>query len=311
MSTTIGIDVGGTFIKGGRIGKDGSVLEELRVPSRAEEGPELVVGQIIHVAKHLASTAQIAGIGIGMPGLVSVDRNTVKYPPNFTGWGIVPLATRVSHAAGLPVVVDNDANCAAIGEAAFGAGSGISHFILATLGTGLGGGIIVDGKIFRGETGAAGEIGHTTIDRNGPQCKCGSFGCVEAYVGNRYFCERVAHALESRLESQLHALIANAPDGLTPELVAHAAEQGDAFARQQLYDAGYAVGVALANTMALFDIHTAILGGGVAQAGEVLFSGVRRAIALYSQKPMAESFTLLPAALGNRAGMLGASQLIA
>lgn len=307
---SIGIDVGGTFIKGGRVAPDGTVLQEVRIPTEAERGADHVITNIISVANSLAANQHVTGIGIGMPGLVSADRNTVKYPPNLPGWKIITLGTHVEEVTKLNTIVDNDANCAALGEATFGAGKNISHFILATLGTGVGGGIIADGKIFRGETGGAGEIGHTTVDMNGPKCKCGSRGCVEAYVGNFYFCERVTKALAGRPESLLNEMMRNNSGVLTPEIVSQAATQGDIFARDRLHEAGMVLGVGLANAMALFDIHTVILGGGVAQAGELIFGGVREAIMEYSQAPMAQDFKVLAASLGNRAGILGASQLL-
>lgn len=309
MKSAIGIDVGGTFIKGGRVGREGIIGATVQVPTGAEHGPEAVIKNIIEVIRSLGMNEEQTGVGIGMPGLVSLDHDTVKYPPNFSGWTVVPLAARIRAAIGFPCIVDNDANCAAIGEAAFGAGREIPDFIFATLGTGVGGGIIINGEVYRGETGAAGEIGHTTIDYRGPQCNCGSFGCVETYVGNRYFCARVEAALATRTDSMLHAMLKEDTGGMSPELVARAAAAGDAFSAQQLYDAGYALGVGLANAMALLDIHTVIVGGGVAQAGELLFAGTRRAITQFSQKPMAEAFRLLPATLGNTAGILGAARL--
>ncbi len=307
--SAIGVDVGGTFIKAARVADDGTLTDIQQVSTGAHQGPDHVVERIVAAVRAANRMGDALRVGIGMPGLVSPDRNTVKYPPNFPGWEIVHLADRVREGVGLPVLVDNDANCAALGEARHGAGRGIPTFILATLGTGVGGGIVIEGNLYRGEQGGAGEIGHTTIDLNGPQCNCGSFGCVEAYVGNAYFMRRVEEMLPRHPESIVHALRAAPGAEFTPALLAQAATDGDAFARAQFYDAGYKLGVALANAMGLLDIRTAIIGGGVAQAGEPLFAGARRAIAQFSQPPIAGAFQLLPAALGNRAGMIGAGEL--
>jgi len=309
MSDVIGIDVGGTFIKAGRVDTKGNIVKELdEIPTEAEQGPKHVISQIIRAVKEL-SIKEALLVGIGTPGIISLDRSTVKYPPNLPGWEVIDLGKEIGSAVSTRVVVDNDANCAALGEAMFGAGKNIPSFVLATLGTGVGGGIIIDGKIFRGETGGAGEIGHSTIDYNGPQCNCGSFGCVETYIGRAYFARRVAHKLETRKDSLLHELLKDGGE-LTPEIISRAANKGDAFAYEELREAGYYLGVGLANVMGLFDIHTAILGGGIAQAGEPLFEGVRRAIVQFSQPPIAESFALHHAALGNNAGILGAAALV-
>jgi len=314
MHYIIGIDLGGTYIKAGIVSTKGDLLNEISLPSYAEISPNAVAQQIAEAVKKLRSQRpddSALGVGIGSPGMVDLDGGTVKYPPNFANWKIFRLGEEVSKLVGLRVEVENDANAAAIGELKFGAGRGLRNFIMITLGTGVGGGFIVDGKIFRGEQGGAAEIGHTTIDYNGPLCNCGNHGCVEAYVGQKYLSKRVAEQLPSHPDSLINKLIDGDEEKLEPKVISIAASKGDGFALQIWKEVGMYVGVAVASTFNLFDIGTLIVGGGVAKAGKPLLESIEQTIKARVLPPLKPRVKIIQAQLENSAGILGAAALIA
>ncbi|MHB9013952.1 MAG: ROK family protein, partial [Ignavibacteriaceae bacterium] len=181
----IGVDLGGTNVKVGIVSQNGKIIKKVSVETKAQGGPKKVIQQIKKGIDEVLNKNElrIHGIGIGSPGTVSTKKGTVEDPPNLPGWGKVNLGKIIQKEFKINVKVENDANAAAIGEMIYGAGKSYESFVMVTLGTGVGGGIIYNRKLFRGEFGAAGEIGHISIDINGPQCKCGSFGCVETYLG--------------------------------------------------------------------------------------------------------------------------------
>ncbi len=254
---------------------------------------------------------KVLGVGIGAPGIVDLEGGTVKYPPNLANWGIFRLGDETSKLINEIVQVENDANAAAVGELKFGAGKGMRSFIMVTLGTGVGGCIIADGKVFRGDEGGAGEIGHTTIDYNGPLCNCGNRGCVEAYVGQKHLSRRAAERLKSHPESLIYKLINGDAEKLEPKLISDAADKGDVLALQIWKEAGMYIGTALSSAINTLDIATIIIGGGVAKAGKPLFDSIEETImarVLTSIKPRVR---VLCAKLENSAGVIGAAALFA
>ena len=312
----VGVDIGGTTIKAGVIGMpNGTVLAEATFAT-PREGARAVAGEIARHVRDLKSAyPEIDRLGAGVPGAMNRDQSLVRFPPNLTGWKEEPLRQYLVEA--LPefsrIAVDNDAKVATLAEAKLGAGRGLSHFLLVTLGTGVGGGIYcTEGAfigIYRGASGAAGEFGHTSIDFNGPVCNCGARGCIEAYIGQHYLSERTRKKLleDSRIFSPLRAI----ENELTPKLIADAMNGGDAFARSVFEEAGMLLGVALANVAKLLDMHVFIIGGGVAEAGPVLFDAALaslRANAMQNLKPVVE---IRKAEFGNRAGIIGAAMLVA
>ncbi|HLX13408.1 MAG TPA: ROK family protein, partial [Bacteroidota bacterium] len=230
----IGIDVGGTTVKGGIVGRSGAMSDRIKVDARGKEGPAVVIGVIRSVIDQLLASrnrADCAGIGIGCPGIVSEDGDSVSHPPNLYGWEDVKLATELKKHFALPVVVENDANSAALAEATFGAGKEHKDFLFVIWGTGVGGGIVYNHKIFHGPHGGAGEIGHTSIDHNGPICNCGGRGCIESYIGQRYLSERARGRIKNEKDSILRKLVNGDLGKIEPALIAAAAEQGDAAAK--------------------------------------------------------------------------------
>jgi glucokinase len=308
----VGVDLGGTFIKFGLVTSDGKIVKKTFLDSKANEGPKKVIKQIKRGIKDLLdkSDYKITGIGIGAPGVISIKRGTVENPPNLPGWGKIHLGKIISKEFKLDTFVENDANAAAIGEMIFGAGKKLNSFLMITLGTGVGGGIIFERKLFRGETGAAGEIGHLSIDYKGDKCNCGSFGCIEAYAGNSYLINRVVKEYESNKSSLIFSLVNNNFDSLTPKVISDAVIQGDQFANNIIQQLGNHIGYALASVANLMDITSIIIGGGVAGFGEKLFDSIELSMRERVLKSLQPRIKILPAKLSNDAGIKGASSLV-
>lgn len=308
----IGVDLGGTSIKVGVVSKSGKIVKKTAVETLADQGPKVVIEQIKKGIRQVSTEykKQIQAIGIGSPGVVNAKKGTVENPPNLPGWGKVNLGKILEKEFGLPVMVENDANAAAIGELIFGAGKKFSDFIMVTLGTGVGGGLILKDKLFRGEMGGAGELGHMTIDYKGNACNCGSVGCVETYVGNNYLVERVIKELEAHPGSKIQEMLDYDMSKLTPKIIHDAALEGDEFAKKVIDDTGRYLGYALASSVNLLDVSNVIIGGGVAGFGEPLFNSVRETIKDRALKSFADKIKVIPAKLKNEAGIKGASALV-
>ncbi len=313
----IGLDIGGTSIKAGRVAAGGEVTGQAVFPTLADRGPDAVLAQAaLAIAKVAdgAGAATCAGIGIGIPGIVSASDGLVRYPPNFAHWGDVDVTGFLHRKTGLRVVTENDANCAALAEARFGAGARHRNFIFVIWGTGVGGGIIIDGAIFKGPGGGAGEIGHVSIDRNGPECRCGNRGCVESYIGQRYLSMRVAAILEGERPSGRGSAILDLAGGdparIEPETLSRAAEAGDPFARDILSEAGAMLGVALSTVANILDVTTAIVGGGVSAAPDFVLRAVADEMRSRVLRPHRDSVVVERALLGNQAGIVGAASLV-
>jgi glucokinase len=309
----IGVDLGGTTIKAGLVSADGSILYNNKFPTYAGKGPATVIQQIraaVQDALKHTDGAQVGGIGIGSPGVVD-DEGVVKAPPNFVDWDEVPLKSELGKL--FPAVcigVENDANAAAIAESKFGAGVQYPNFLFVIWGTGVGGGIILNHKIFRGPTGGAGEIGHVSIDYSGPQCNCGNVGCVEAYVGQRYLSQRTAQRLQAHPDSRILQLVGGDLSKIEPVYISQAANEGDTLAREILVEAGQLLGVALAGVMNIMDLRVSIIGGGISASGGFVMKAVQDSVVQHVLRPLRKDIRVLPAQLGNDAGLLGAAGLV-
>ncbi|OGU52942.1 MAG: hypothetical protein A2006_04555, partial [Ignavibacteria bacterium GWC2_35_8] len=301
----IGVDLGGTNIKIGIVSQRGKLLKKISLSSKAEGGPDKVVKQIRLGIKEILSKnkKKIRGIGIGSPGVVSIKKGTVENPPNFPGWTKVNLGNIISKEFDIDCHVENDANAAAIGEMIFGTGKRYNSFVMITLGTGVGGGIILNRKLYRGEIGAAGEIGHITINYEGPRCNCGSFGCIEAYVGNNYLISKVKADLTASPNPKILKLVNNDLNLLTPLIINKAAEDGDAFAKSVISEMGEQIGSALASVSNLLDVSTFIIGGGVSGFGRPLFTAINKSLVVRVITSLRNRVKVLPAKLKNEAGI--------
>lgn len=286
----IGIDIGGTYIKAGIVSEE-KVIHQKKIPTPL---PQELSFEIIELAKELGAEK----LGVGVPGLVTAD-GIVYSPPNFPGIERLPLKEILERELKIPVSVANDANCVALGEWKYGAGKGKNNLIVLTVGTGVGGGLIIDGKLYVGR-GFAGEIGHITVEPNGPPCRCGNYGCLEAFVGSNYMVERALRGIKLGVDTSLSSHVE-----ITPEDISENAKAGDRFAKDIIQEIGYYLGIGIANLVSILDPEMVIIGGGISNAGEILFSRIRDTVKrrLYSRAQL----DIVGAALGDRGGILGSA----
>ncbi len=308
----LGVDLGGTNIKIGIVSQEGKILTKNDVKTEAHLGPKTVIKNIEKGINEILKNKKIklSGIGIGAPGIVSTKKGIVQNPPNLPGWDEIPLGAILKKKFGVKVNVENDANAAAIGELIFGAGKKYSSFVMVTLGTGVGGGIIYNRKLYRGEIGGAGEIGHISINPNGPRCNCGSTGCIEAYAGNHYLKEFVKKDLKNHPSSKIWELVNNDLEKVSPRMIQMAAELGDVYAKEIILDLGVNLGIAFSSLSNVLDISTFIIGGGVAGFGKPLFTSIKTTMISRVLTPLKNRINIVPAKLKNEAGILGASSLV-
>ncbi len=326
MKYSIGIDLGGTTIKAGLVSATGDILSDLMLPTPVDDGPNVVAAQIVEAVCQLLEktetekTNNITGIGLGSPGLIVAETGVVHFSPNFPIWSDVPLVDYVRQELAaritvgvpgntdvhthLPIFIDNDVNVMTLGELHYGAGIGYQNIVALTLGTGVGGGIAIGGKIYHGSMNTAGELGHTVVEPDGRSCGCGNRGCLEAYAGAKNIVERTQLEIERGRKTDL----APSPD-LTPERIAAAAAAGDKLAIEIFAETGKYIGVALTSIAHILNPQIAIIGGGIAAAGEkLLFEPIR---AEFDKRTMdiPAQMEIVKARLGNSAGIVGAAKL--
>lgn len=309
MNLAIGVDIGGTKIAAGLVSEAGAIIESAAepTPSDSSQIPSIVAGLV----DRLTGDEKPVGIGIGAAGFVGEDRATVRFAPNIA-WEAEPLAAHVKALVDLPIVVENDANAAAWGEFRFGAGEDTDDLLLITLGTGIGGGIVHRGQLFRGGFGVAAEIGHMRVVPDGILCGCGQHGCYEQYGSGRALVraaqERVAN--DDPRSGAIAQLAVAGPQGITGPALTELARQGDELAVELLVDLGRWVGEGAAVLATILDPSVIAIGGGVAAAGDLLLESVVEAFETHlparSHRPQAD---VRLAALGNTAGIIGAADL--
>lgn len=304
--TAIGVDVGGTKIAGVRAGRDGEILAEHEVASPAQE-PDAIVEAIVAMVGSLRDD-DVSAVGVGAAGMVEAATGIMRYAPNLA-WRDLPLRARVAEGCGLPTLVDNDANMAAWGEYRFGGGRGTDHMLAVTVGTGIGGGIVVDGRLYRGARGFAGEIGHVIVDPAGPLCGCGNRGCWEQ-VGSGRAIDRLAREAVARDPDGVLARMANDAGSVDGRLVTAAARDGDEEAVGILAEVGRRLGEGIAGFVNVLDPEVVVVGGGAIEAGDLLLEPAREAYAetveAVEHRP---HVPILAAELGNDAGAIGAADL--
>jgi glucokinase len=311
----LGIDIGGTNLVVGSVAEDGSALHALRSePTHAEAGQSDVLDRLIVLAKQAIAhtkrevpSAQIVGVGIGAPGPLDTRSGIVLLTPNL-GWVNLPLRQIIHERLGLPAVLDNDANCAVLGEWWMGAARGTRHAIGITIGTGIGGGIIIDGKLFHGASDCAGEIGHTTIDTEGRRCKCGNYGCLEAYASGPNIALRACEEIQAGAVSSLSQYVDGDLQKITAQTVYQAAHDGDDLALEVVNDTAKFLGAGIANLLNIFNPEVVVVCGGVTLAGDHLFVPLRREVARRAFKPAVEVCRIVPCELAGTAGVYGAAR---
>jgi glucokinase len=304
----IGIDLGRTKLLIAAVGGDGRVLATRRMPTPAA-GPEAAVGAMQRGVDEVLSRAGVAlrdipAIGVGAPGPLDPHAGIVLNPPNMAGWVNVPLAATLQDRLGPPTFVDNDANAAALGEHWVGAGVGVDDLVYVTVGSGIGGGLVLHGRLYRGASGQAGELGHTIVDAQGPRCACGRRGCLEAIASGFAIAGAARSAIAGGRTTTLSAV---PPVALSASDVARAASDGDPVAREIFARAGAALGAGLTDLINLLNPTMIIVGGGVTRAGELLWAPMRRVIDAEAFPHARAAVRIVPAALGEDAGAIGAA----
>ena len=311
----VGVDLGGTTIVTGAMPADGS--REIGLSSRptmADGGADVVVDRIVQAIEDVIATtiaetgcvrADFLGVGIGAPGPLDREHGIVVVAPNL-GWHNFPLRDRVADRIGLPATLDNDANCATLGEWWCGAARGGRNVVGLTIGTGIGGGLILDGALYHGSSDVAGEVGHTTIDSTGRRCKCGNYGCLEAYASGPAIAERAREALAGDEQSILPKMVGGDLRLITAQTVYEAAKHGDATAREVVRDTGRFLGTGVASLLNIFNPDVVVLAGGVTFAGEALFEPLRAEVKRRAFRPAVEACRIVPGALSGSAGVVGA-----
>lgn len=316
MRFVLGIDIGGTNLVVGNVAEDGSVLHALGTePTHAEAGATAVVDRLVALAERaIARTrrevpgAQIVGVGVGAPGPLDTRSGVVLLTPNL-GWVNMPLRKIIHDRLGLPTALDNDANCAVLGEWWVGAARGARHAIGITIGTGIGGGLVLDGKLYHGASDVAGEIGHTTIDTEGRRCKCGNYGCLEAYASGPNIAMRAIEAAEAGAETSLSRLVDGDLRKITAQTVYEAAREGDELALEVVNDTAKFLGAGIANLLNIFNPEVVVVCGGVTLAGDHLFVPLRREVARRAFRPAVQACRIVPGELLNTAGVYGAARV--
>ena len=307
MALVVGVDIGGTDIKLGIVTERGDILTSGKIATRSGAGPKNAASRVRQwLEEHASGGDPVVAAGVACAGLIDGDRGFLHTSPNLSGWHDVPLKSVFEEELRYPVVVENDANAAAYGEWMKGAGRGMRQFVCLTLGTGVGGGIICNGALYRGSSGFAGEIGHAVILADGPRCTCGNRGCLEAIIG--------AGAIVARARDMLRASGEARPEwegDLTVERLSQSASSGDAVAVRALAETGRYLGIGLTNVVHILAPEAIAIGGGVAGAGDLILEPARATVRMSVMDEAMASVRIVPAELGNKASFLGVALLAA
>lgn len=301
------IDLGGTSVRAAVVDLNGGITGFVAGATEASRGPDAVIDRIVAVlhdslARASVDTSELVAVGIGAPGPLDWDTGVIHEAPNLPGWKEVPLAARIGDAVGLPTFLENDANAAALAERQYGVGRGARNMLYITVSTGVGGGLILDGELWHGAYGSAGEFGHMTVDFEGPLCDCGNRGCIEAIAAGPDIAAWVVRQIAAGRSSSL-----GGQTDLSGRDVVEAAQRGDILATDALVRAGRAVGFGVINVAHLVNLNVVVVGGGIANAGKLLFDPLRATVRQHLLTSTAPNLRLEPWSLGENVGLLGAA----
>jgi len=308
----LGVDLGGTKILTAVTNSQGKMLSHDHSITPAPKGHEAVIRSILESARHALNQAdvdisELTAVGIGAPGLSNPETGILLTSPNLPGWRDVPLRDIMQERLGKKTFLINDANAAALGEFYFGAARGIRNFIYITLSTGIGGGIIIDGKIYSGAIGAAGEVGHMTIDDEGPICNCGNRGCWETLASGTALAREARHRIKEGVATSILEYAEGDVEKVTAQVIHSAAEQGDSLAKELIARTGYYVGVGLANLINIFNPELIVIGGGLSNIGDMLLEPAFKVAEERAYKEAFQAVRFASAGLGRNSGVLGAA----
>jgi glucokinase len=310
----VGIDVGGTNLRAALINENGNIIKRLTVPSRADNGIELVVENLGNLIEEIKEGENVDGVGIGIPGIIDTAKETITQAPNILHVHNYPFRHILMAKIGkdIPVVVENDANCAALGELWKGVGKDVNSLVLLTIGTGLGGGIILNRKLWRGTHGMAGEVGHMTISPDGAKCNCGNTGCLETFASAIGIIRMVKEGLEQddkSVTTVLREKVQNAPKERLPEIVREAAIEGDKFALWIWEEFGKSLGIVIASLVNLLNVEMIVISGGLSNAWELFIDKLVYEAKKRGLRAPMERVQIKKSTLGGDAGLLGAAYL--
>ncbi len=310
----MGVDIGGSVTKIGLSDSEGVLFGREAFPTEGQKGPDHVVAKISQIVRRLVgekgiSSSSLLGIGIGSPGPLDTKSGTIIHTHNL-GWRDVPLRDMVSDATGVPAALDNDANAAAIGEWWKGAGVGMDSLVCFTLGTGVGGGIVIHGEIWRGATDVAGEIGHMTIEVDGRRCSCGNLGCLESYASATAIAARAREGIEDGRETVLKRAVEGDLSRITSATVYQQAIAGDSFCKEIMVETATYLSVGVANILNIINPELVVISGGVIKAGEMLFAPLVDEVRGRAFPAAVQGVRVVPAELGDDAGIIGAVGVI-
>lgn len=305
----VGVDLGGTKIDAALSDNCGNIKKRELRETRASEGPNAVIKRIVEAIRAASSDREIAAVGIGAAGIIDVETGLITFSPNLPGWRNIKLKDILERDLGVRTFVDNDATVAALAEHKFGIAVGCDHFICVTVGTGIGGGIVTNGQIYRGISGSAGEIGHMTIDINGPRCGCGNAGCWEALASGTALEREARVKIAEGIKTTIPKYAKESDGRITAKGVYLAAQDGDKLANDLIEQLGYYLGVGLANLINIFNPQLVVIGGGVSRMGEMILEPARKTVRERAFELSAKAARVEVSSLGYDAGPLGAVAL--
>ncbi len=309
----VGVDLGGTQVRAMLTDEEGTPLKRVNTLTLAQEGPHKVMARVEDCIQQVLEGTErsaVLGIGIGAPGTVNPWTGVLSYTTNIPGLDDWPLRDQLAQHFHVPAFVGNDAKLAALGEHRFGAGKGANSLVYLTISTGIGGGVIEQGRLILGARGWATELGHTIVEPHGPRCACGNIGCLEALANGPAIARHARELLESGGTSVLTDMVKGKLDRVTAKEVARAAREGDCLAMQVMERAGFYLGIGMVTFIHTFDPQLIIVGGGVSKAGDLLLAPARAVVA---ERAMTEEWRHMPvvlAVLGDDVGLLGAAALV-
>jgi len=308
----VSLDLGGSKIAAALVCPDGQVLSQQSIPTLADEGVDAVVHRMLAAIDSISarsgqSQSIMAGVAIASAGAIDSSLGLVTHSPNLPGWRDVPLKEMVEKATGLDTIVVNDASAAALGEKCFGAAQGVNNMVWVTVSTGIGAGIMLNGRLYEGPSGTAGEVGHMTIDVNGPRCSCGNVGCLELLASGKAVAREARRLVSQGVKTKIIEYAEGEMDNISAKTVAEAAQQGDAVARQVIFKAASYLGVGLANLVNILNPEMIVIGGGLSKMGNLLLDPARQVVAENAFHLPAEKVRIVATQLGDCAGLLGAA----
>ena len=310
----VGVDLGTLNTIAVVVDLEGKIMERVEHPTNSERSKDKVIERLKAVIHEVITASniniqKIAGIGLAVPGLVDSKKGIMLITPNF-GWRNTPIGEILEKEFHTPIFIDNNNNVMALGEAEFGIAQGVRNFVCINVGMGIGSGIVINGELYRGETESTGEIGHTTVDYNGPKCSCGNYGCLEVMAAAPAIAKRAVKAVKEGKKTLISELVNSNLDEISAAIVAEAANKGDKLAQGIIEKTGEYLGTGIANIINLFNPQMVIIGGGVAQAGDLIFNPLKKTMEKRAFPVPAKVAKIVASSLGRDCTVIGAATLV-